>query len=146
MAALLLLASFLMRFSGWAICQVAPKLLRVPFFMLMPVVGVLSIIGAYALNVNMFDLTVMLVFGLIGYLFTKLKIPAVPIVLGLILGNMADSNFRRALQASQGSFTPFVTRPISIIVLLLIFFIMFSQTAAYKNLKSAVASKLHKSK
>lgn len=146
MAALLLLASFLMRFSGWAICQVAPKPLRVPFFILMPVAGVLSIIGAYALNVNMFDLTVMLVFGLIGYLITKLKISAAPIVLGLILGNMADSNFRRALQASQGSFTPFVTRPISIIVLLLIFFIMFSQTAVYKDLKSAVASKLHKSK
>lgn len=146
MAAFLLLASFLMRFSGWAICRGRPKPLRVPFFILMPVVGVLSIIGAYALNVNMFDLTVMFVFGLIGYLFTKLKIPAVPIVLGLILGNMTDSNFRRALQASQGSFTPFVTRPISIIVLLLIFFTMFSQTAAYKNLKSAVAFKLHKSK
>ena len=78
MAALLLLASFLMRFSGWGICQIAPKLLRVPFFILMPVVGVLSIIGAYALNVNMFDLTIMFVFGVIGYFFTKLKIPAAP--------------------------------------------------------------------
>ncbi len=124
MAALLLLASF------------APKLLRVPFFILMPVVGVLSIIGAYALNVNMFDLTIMFVFGVIGYFFTKLKIPAASIVLGLILGNMADSNFRRALQASQGSFSPFVTRPISILVLLLIFFTMFSQTPVYKSLKA----------
>ncbi len=102
----------------------------------MPVVGVLSIIGAYALNVNMFDLTIMFVFGVIGYFFTKLKIPAAPIVLGLILGNMADSNFRRALQASQGSFSPFVTRPISILVLLLIFFTMFSQTPVYKSLKA----------
>jgi len=134
--ALLLLASFLMRFSGWGICQIAPKLLRVPFFILMPVVGVLSIIGAYALNVNMFDLTIMFVFGVIGYFFTKLKIPAAPIVLGLILGNMADSNFRRALQASQGSFSPFVTRPISILVLFLIFFTMFSQTPVYKSLKA----------
>ena len=136
MAALLLLASFLMRFSGWGICQIAPKLLRVPFFILMPVVGVLSIIGAYALNVNMFDLTIMFIFGVIGYFFTKLKIPAAPIVLGLILGNMADSNFRRALQASQGSFSPFVTRPISILVLFLIFFTMFSQTPVYKSLKA----------
>ena len=142
MAALLLLASFLMRFSGWGICQIAPKLLRVPFFILMPVVGVLSIIGAYALNVNMFDLTIMFVFGVIGYFFTKLKIPAAPIVLGLILGNMADSNFRRALQASQGSFAPFVTRPISIIVLFLIFMTMFSQTPIYHSLKA----KLKKSK
>ena len=107
MAALMLLASFMMRFSGWGICQIAPKILRVPFFILMPVVGVLSIIGAYALNVNMFDLTIMFIFGIIGYIFMKLQIPAAPIVLGLILGGMADSNFRRALQASQGGFTPF---------------------------------------
>lgn len=135
MAALLLLASFMMRFSGWGICQIAPKILRVPFFILMPVVGVLSIIGAYALNVNMFDLTIMFVFGIIGYIFMKLKIPAAPIVLGLILGNMADANFRRALQASQGNFCPFVTRPLSIIVLLLIFFTIFSQTPIYAGLK-----------
>lgn len=131
----------MMRFSGWAICQVAPKLLRIPFFILMPIVGVLSIIGAYALNVNMFDLTIMFVFGLIGYVFTKLQIPAAPIVLGLILGNMADSNFRRALQASQGSFAPFVTRPLSIAVLLLIFFTIFSQTPAYKALKAKLSRK-----
>ena len=75
MAALLLLASFMMRFSGWAICQVAPKILRIPFFILMPIVGVLSIIGAYALNVNMFDLVIMFVFGIIGYIddYQKVK-------------------------------------------------------------------------
>lgn len=141
MAALLLLASFMMRFSGWGICQIAPKILRVPFFILMPVVGVLSIIGAYALNVNMFDLTIMFVFGIIGYIFMKLQIPAAPIVLGLILGGMADSNFRRALQASQGSFTPFVTRPLSIIVLVLIFFTIFSQTPIYAGLKKRLGRK-----
>lgn len=141
MAALLLLASFMMRFSGWGICQIAPKILRVPFFILMPVVGVLSIIGAYALNVNMFDLTIMFVFGIIGYIFMKLTIPAAPIVLGLILGNMADANFRRALQASQGSFAPFVIRPLSVIVLLLIFFTIFSQTPLYAGLKMRLIKK-----
>ena len=141
MAALMLLASFMMRFSGWGICQIAPKILRVPFFILMPVVGVLSIIGAYALNVNMFDLTIMFIFGIIGYIFMKLQIPAAPIVLGLILGGMADSNFRRALQASQGGFTPFVTRPLSIIVLLLIFFTIFSQTPVYAGLKQKLQRK-----
>ena len=69
MAALMLLASFMMRFSGWGICQIAPKILRVPFFILMPVVGVLSIIGAYALNVNMFDLTIMFIFGIVVAFF-----------------------------------------------------------------------------
>ncbi|MDR2796129.1 MAG: tripartite tricarboxylate transporter permease [Spirochaetaceae bacterium] len=126
MAAMLLLASFFMRFFGWVVCQFAPKILNIPFFILMPAVAVLSIIGAYALNLNQFDLVVMFVFGIIGFVFMKLKIPAAPIVLGLILGGMADFNFRRALQASRGDPLPFVTRPISIIVILLILFTMIA--------------------
>lgn len=135
MAALLLLASLCMRIFGYLICQIAPKILKLPFFILMPIVGVLSIIGAYALNVNRFDLVIMFVFGIIGFVFMKLQIPAAPIVLGLILGGMADSNFRRALQASQGSFAPFFTRPIAVVVILLIAFTMLSQTGFYKNWK-----------
>jgi putative tricarboxylic transport membrane protein len=135
MAALLLLASFFMRFFGWAICQIAPKILNIPFFILMPIVGVISIIGAFALNLNQFDLTIMFVFGIIGFIFMKIQIPAAPIVLGIILGGMADFNLRRALQASQGSPLPFITRPISVIVILLILFTLMSQTGLYKNWK-----------
>jgi putative tricarboxylic transport membrane protein len=134
MAALLLLAGFFMRFFGWAVCQVAPKILNIPFFVLMPVVAALSIIGAYALNLNSFDLVVMFVFGIIGFILMKFKIPAAPVVLGLILGSMADFNFRRALQASRGNLLPFITRPISVLVILLILFTMISQTAPYKKL------------
>jgi putative tricarboxylic transport membrane protein len=141
MAALLLLAGFFMRFFGWIVCQIAPKILNIPFFILMPIVAVLSIIGAFALNLNQFDLTIMFVFGIIGYIFMKLKIPAAPIVLGLILGSMADFNFRRALQVSQGGFLPFVTRPISIIVILIIFFTMISQTAVYKKIIAKITGK-----
>jgi putative tricarboxylic transport membrane protein len=141
MAALLLLASFFMRFFGWVVCQIAPKILNIPFFILMPIVAVLSIIGAFALNLNQFDLTIMFVFGIIGYIFMKLKIPAAPIVLGLILGGMADFNFRRALQVSQGGFLPFVTRPISIIVTLVIVSTMVSQTALYKKITAKITGK-----
>lgn len=143
MAALLLLASFFMRFFGWAICQIAPKILNIPFFILMPIVAVLSIIGAFALNLNQFDLVVMFVFGIIGYIFMKLKIPAAPIVLGLILGGMADFNFRRALQSSFGSPLPFVTRPISIVVFLLILFTMISQTGFYKKLRNGLRTRVN---
>ncbi|MDR1903375.1 MAG: tripartite tricarboxylate transporter permease, partial [Treponema sp.] len=135
MAALLLLATICMRVFGWLICQIAPQILKIPFFILMPIVAVLSIIGSYALNVNRFDLVIMFVFGIVGFIFTKLEIPAAPIVLGLILGSMADSNFRRALQASEGNFLPFVTRPISLIIIFLLLFTMISQTGFYKNLK-----------
>jgi putative tricarboxylic transport membrane protein len=133
MAALLLLASFFMRFFGWVVCQIAPKILKVPFFILMPIVAVLSIIGSFALNLNQFDLVIMFVFGIIGFIFMKLQIPAAPIVLGLILGGMADFNFRRALQASHGSALPFITRPIAVGVMLLILFTMASQFGPYKR-------------
>jgi putative tricarboxylic transport membrane protein len=144
MAALLLLASFFMRFLGLVVCQFAPKILNIPFFILMPIVAVLSIIGAYALNLNQFDLVIMFVFGIIGFIFMKLDIPAAPVVLGLILGGMADFNFRRALQSSRGNPLPFITRPISVIVLLLILFTMINQTAAYKTLRNKIFSKRRK--
>jgi putative tricarboxylic transport membrane protein len=145
MAALLLLAGLFMRFFGWIVCQFAPRILKVPFFILMPIVAVLSIIGSYALNVNPFDLVIMFVFGIIGFIFLKLHIPAAPIVLGLILGGMADSNFRRALQASRGNFLPFITRPISLIVILLILFTMVSQTGPYKHWRENLRAKKAKS-
>lgn len=127
MSALLLLAAFTMRLFGWVVCYFAPSIIKVPNFILMPIVGVISIIGSFALNINLFDLYVMFVFGLIGFAFEKLKFPAAPAVIGLILGTLADTNMRRTLQGSGGSLLPFVTRTGSIVVLLMIAYVILSQ-------------------
>lgn len=65
------------------------------------------------LNVRMFDVAVMVVFGFLGYFLRKLDIPCAPMALGIILGSMADTNFRRAVLAGKYSLAPFFTRLIS---------------------------------
>ena len=67
----------------------------------------------------MFDLLVMMIFGVLGYLMQKYKFPVSPIVLALILGPMAESEFRRSLLLSQGSYSIFYTRPICLVILTL---------------------------
>src|SRR5690606_38222476 len=101
-------------------------LLHVPRTILMPIVAALCVIGAYAVNVRFFDVYVMFFFGLLGLLMRRYDYPVAPMTLGIILGPMADANLRRALLISKGSLLPFVTRPISIILLLIIALAIFS--------------------
>ena len=86
---------------------------------LMPIVMVLAVVGSFAISNSTFDIGVMMVLGVIGYLMQKIDIPMGPIVLALILGPMAESNFRRAVLMSRGSFTIFLTRPISLVLIVL---------------------------
>jgi putative tricarboxylic transport membrane protein len=82
-------------------------ILRIPFTIIGPVIIVICAIGAYTVNNAMFDVWMMLVFGLVGYLFKKLKYPLAPLVLALVLGDMAESSFRQAMLLSQGSLSIF---------------------------------------
>lgn len=141
MSAVLLLCSLIMRIFGYLACKVAPKVLKIPPYILMPIVAVLSIIGSYALNIRSFDLVVMFVFGILGYFFMKQDYPAAPIILGLILGPMLDENFRRSLQTSGGSMAPFVTRPIALVILVLILWSILGQFPAFKRLTAKLSFK-----
>jgi len=89
------------------------KLLRVPYRMLFPAILVFCTIGVYSLNYNVFDIFMFAVFGVIGYVWSKLKCEGAPLLLGLVLGPMMEENFRRALLLSRGDYTTFVTRPLS---------------------------------
>ncbi|MFD1702369.1 tripartite tricarboxylate transporter permease [Methylopila henanensis] len=82
-------------------------ILRVPFSIIAPVIVVICAIGAYTVNNAMFDVWMMLVFGVMGYLFTKLGYPLPPLVLALVLGDQAESSFRQAMLVSQGDVTVF---------------------------------------
>mgnify|MGYP001128068188 FL=1 len=89
------------------------KLLRVPYRMLFPAILVFCTIGVYSLNYNTFDIFMFAVFGIIGYIWSKLGCEGAPLLLGLVLGPMMEENFRRALLLSRGDFSTFVTRPLS---------------------------------
>ena len=93
---------------------------------IMPVVVVLSVIGGYAANIRSFDITVMVVFGFLGYLFKKLHISPAPMALGIILGSLVELNYRRGLMAGNYSLAPFVTRPVAAVLALLLMFRMLA--------------------
>jgi putative tricarboxylic transport membrane protein len=82
-------------------------ILRIPFSIIAPVIVVICAIGAYTVHNAPLDMSFMLVFGVIGYLFKKLGYPLAPLVLALVLGDMAESSFRQAMLLSQGSVTIF---------------------------------------
>src|SRR5690606_21213262 len=95
------------------------KLLNVPYRILFPAILVFITIGVYSLNYNVFDIWVTAAFGFIGYVFAKRKCEGAPLLLGLVLGPMMEENFRRALLLARGDYTTFVTRPLSLTLLVM---------------------------
>lgn len=91
-------------------------ILRIPFGILIPVIVYVCAVGAYAVNNSTTDIWYMLLFGVIGYCCRKLDYPLAPLVLALVLGDMAESALRQSLIMSQGSPLIFVTRPISAVL------------------------------
>ncbi|MDO9228988.1 MAG: tripartite tricarboxylate transporter permease [Syntrophales bacterium] len=89
------------------------RLLKVPYKVLMPLIITISAVGVFATDNNIFDMWVMAVFGVIGYLMKKLDYPAAPAVLALVLGPMVEMSLRQSLTISHGNLSIFFTRPIS---------------------------------
>ncbi|MDX9935279.1 MAG: tripartite tricarboxylate transporter permease, partial [Sphaerochaetaceae bacterium] len=121
--AMFLFATLAMFILGLSMVKALVKVLEVPRSKLMPVVLVLCVIGAYAVESRHFDIIIMAIFGILGYVMQELDYPVAPMVLGIILGDILDKNLRRALVVTDGRIVPFFTRPISIV---LIFFILLS--------------------
>jgi putative tricarboxylic transport membrane protein len=86
--------------------------LRIPFAVIAPVIIVICAIGAYTVHSSMFDVVMMVVFGVVGYFFKKLRYPLAPMVLALVLGDMAEASFRQAMLISQGSLAIFASNPL----------------------------------
>ena len=82
-------------------------ILRIPFAIIAPVIVVICAIGAYTVHNNIFDVVMMLVFGVVGYVFKKLKYPLAPLVLALVLGDMAETAFRQSMLLSGGKVSIF---------------------------------------
>lgn len=101
-------------------------ILRTPYAILVPLIVLLSAIGAYAVKNMMLDIWLLLIFGVIGYVFKKLKYPLAPLVVALVLGDMTEEALRQSLIMSDGSIAIFLTRPIAaffVVAALLLFFL-----------------------
>ncbi|MEM8855539.1 MAG: tripartite tricarboxylate transporter permease [Pseudomonadota bacterium] len=118
-AAMLFWASLAILILGLALTRPMLFVLRVPREILMPVIFVLCVVGAFAIASRTFDVWVMLGFGILGFALRQMHYPMAPLVLGIVLGDILDKNFRRGMVLSDGSFEPFVTRPISAVLAVL---------------------------
>jgi len=90
-------------------------ILRLPYTIIMGFIVIFASVGAYSVNNNIFDVWMMLGFGVLGYVMKKLEYPIVPLVLALVLGRLAENSLRQALMISGGGLSIFFTRPISAI-------------------------------
>lgn len=110
---LFILSNLIMLPFGWGAIRLARHILRVPREILMPIVLLFCIVGAFAVTNSPFAIGVMLVFGVAGFLMEENDFPVAPVILGIILGPMLEQNFVTSMIKSDGSFFGFFNRPIA---------------------------------
>ena len=118
--AILLLSTIAITIFGLSLTRPVLLVLQVPRERLMPIVYVLCVVGSFAITQRMFDVYVMLIFGVVGFILREMKYPMAPLVLGIILGDLLDLNLRRGLLLTQGDPSPFFFRPISMVLWIII--------------------------
>ena len=116
----LILVNLFMLLQGKFLTKLFAKVVSIPQEILTPIIVIFCFAGAYSVNKNYFDVSVALVFAVIAWVLRKLDMPAVPILLGMVLGNMTETNFRRALHISNGNPAIFFSSIYCIIFLVLI--------------------------
>jgi putative tricarboxylic transport membrane protein len=118
------------------------KILKVPHRMLIPLIVLCCLIGAYATNNNAVDIIVMGFFGMAGYFLRKLGYELAPLILALVLGPVLETNFRNSLILSDGRLAIFFERPISAVLLVISVLLLISAGfSAYRKTKTTMEEK-----
>jgi putative tricarboxylic transport membrane protein len=124
MIQMLLTSVMLVFFGGVLASRAFANVLRIPAALLVPCVLGLCVVGVYSVQDSMFDVYLMFGFGLIGYCMDRLGFPLAPVVLGVVLGGMAESNLRLALIIAQGDHIQLVSSIVSQIVIAMIVLVL----------------------
>lgn len=134
----ILLAQFTIFILGLFTIRYMAKIIFIPKRFLATVIIVLSLVGAYADQTQIEAVYTALFFGLVGYILNKLNYPSTPLILGLVVGHLVETNFQRAMIGSGNSYAIFVTRPISLFMLIILFVFMLWPyiVKAYKRFNS----------
>ncbi len=134
----MVVSSLLMWLIASNMSKLTVRVLQIDQRILMPAIFICCVIGAFVVSNRVFDVKLMFVFGLIGVAMSYMKYPSAPFLLGVILGNMADENLRRALILHNGSIAPFFSRPISIFFIVFILALVLPQFAFFRNMMASV--------
>ncbi len=109
------------------------QVLKIPYHLLFPLIVLFCIVGTFSVAGSVFDLKLMLLFGVLGYLMRKFRYEGAPLILAFVLGPLMEQALRQSLLLSGGSFTIFVTRPISAVTLAIALFLLLS--SIFPNLR-----------
>lgn len=115
----LMLADISGLFIAHLMIRMAMKVVGIAKDVLFPIMMVTCVVGSFAWNNSMFDVYIMLIFGILGYIMRKLRFPITPFLIAFILGPMTETSLREALEINKGNFMVFLTRPFSLICLIL---------------------------
>lgn len=141
----LLFSNIVMFFEGLLFTRAAIHVTRVPNKVLSPIIIILCVIGAFAINNSFFDVYMMLIFGLLGYFMDKIGVPTAPMVVGLILGQMLNVSLHQSLMISGGSWMIFFSNPISTVLLIIAALSIFQATPLSDRLFNAIKAAMSKS-
>ncbi|MGL5445766.1 MAG: tripartite tricarboxylate transporter permease [Rhabdaerophilum sp.] len=111
-----IIANIIMWPLAWLAIKGSGRILRTPRNVLMPIIFLFAMLGAYAINNSFFDVGVMLVFGVIGFLLEEYGFPIAPVILGLVLGRMIEDHFMSSVMKASGNWVAFFDRPLSLIL------------------------------
>ena len=137
LAAIILWGAIFLFLCGLVLTKVIVKVLNVSLQVLMPIIAVLCVIGVYAYNNNTFHLRLVFCFGVVGYFLDKMGYAAAPLILGLILGNLADAFFRRALLLHDGNVVGLINRPIAFLFFLACILTVLNQLGVIRKLRAS---------
>ncbi len=129
--AIALITQFLLIPCGYAGIKFFAWILKLPRHIVLVGVLVFSIVGAFALRNNLFDVYVMFGFGILGFFLESWRVPLAPLILGLILGPLVEEKLRAGLIASSGSLEPFFTRPICLTLIAILGITLLARPVGY---------------
>ena len=131
LVASLYLGNFLLLILNLPLISIWVRVLEIPYKILFPLILLFCLIGAYSMNNVVFDLYVMIFFGVLGWIMRKFGYEGAPLILAYVLGPMLENSLRQSLLISQGSFLIFVSHPISAIALVFGFLLLLSNLFPY---------------
>jgi len=121
----LLLINVIMYLWGIFFIRISSKITKVPTKILVPIIMIFCVLGGFAARNYFFDVFIVLIFGFIGYWLKRYGYPVAPLAIGMVLGPLCETNFRRAMVVSAGDLSTFFTKPISLVFLIIAFLALF---------------------
>ena len=131
------IGNFMLLILNLPLISIWVQVLKVPYKILFPLILLFCLIGVYSVSNAVFDIYIMILFGIVGYLMKKFDYEGAPLVLAFVLGPLLENNLRKSLIMSQGDFSIFFTRPLSAVSLILALFLLVSPLIPWMGKKRA---------